>query len=48
MPNISVPVKTNMRASPIEGFQNEAIFKTGSPIKVDPKRGWLLELEKIN
>lgn len=48
IPKISYPVNTSLIAPEIDGYQHAEVFKTGSAIKIDPKRGMLLEIEKNN
>jgi len=38
------PAKASIRAPKIENYQEEAFFKVGQLIPVDPTRGWLLWL----
>ena len=37
--------KANLYAPPVEGFQEERLFKPGENISVSPARGWLLLLD---
>jgi hypothetical protein len=40
------PVKMNLYAPPVEGFQPEAQFKPGEGIPVQPGKGWLLLVDE--
>ena len=39
------PAKARFHAPAVANFQEEATFKRGEPIRVEPKRGWLILIE---
>ena len=41
------PTRATLYAPPIDGFQQEALWKPGEPIEVDPGRGYFLVLDEI-